>query len=73
MNHKKGINKMTKVKLLISNDDGITAPGLQSLLTALSNQDKYDIRVGAPDSERSGCSHAFSAKFTSRSTKSTSY
>jgi 5'/3'-nucleotidase len=43
--------------LLLSNDDGIHAPGLRTLARALS--DLGDVRVVAPDRERSAQSHAF--------------
>lgn len=60
-------SKMTKVKLLIANDDGISAPGLHCLLKALYKlNNKYDIRVGSTESERSGSAHAFSFHMTTR-------
>eukprot|EP00210_Caulerpa_lentillifera_P004598 g4386.t1 len=49
----------TKTRILISNDDGIDAPGLQALCEGVSAVPSFDVRVGAPDSERSGSSHAF--------------
>ena len=48
----------TRPRVLVSNDDGITAPGLQALCTALVKADFCDILVCAPTSERSAQSHA---------------
>ncbi len=42
--------------ILISNDDGIGAPGLQALVAAV--EDLGDIVVAAPDRERSAASHS---------------
>lgn len=42
--------------LLLTNDDGIHAPGLETLARAASRY--ADVRVVAPDTERSGVSHA---------------
>lgn len=44
------------MKLLLSNDDGVHAPGLQILYEAL--QDLGDVRVAAPDRDHSGASNA---------------
>jgi 5'-nucleotidase len=44
------------LKVLISNDDGIHATGLQTLAEALSQQ--YEVYVVAPDRERSATGHA---------------
>lgn len=47
---------MSRLRILISNDDGIHAPGIQVLAAELS---KFaDVTVVAPTSERSGQSHA---------------
>jgi 5'-nucleotidase len=43
------------MKLLLSNDDGIHAPGLQALYQAL--RDDYDLMVIAPDRDKSGVSN----------------
>lgn len=44
------------MSLLLSNDDGIHAPGLQALTRAL--QDHYPLMVIAPDRDRSGVSNS---------------
>lgn len=43
-------------KILITNDDGVFAKGIQSLIEAL--KDHYDITVVAPDRERSAIGHS---------------
>lgn len=43
------------MKLLLSNDDGIHAPGLKALFDAL--QDRYNLMVIAPDRDKSGVSN----------------
>lgn len=43
------------MRLLLSNDDGIHAPGLQALFTAL--QPDHDLMVIAPDRDKSGVSN----------------
>ncbi len=45
-----------RLKVLISNDDGIYAEGIQTLAEWLSK--KYDVYVFAPDRERSAMGHA---------------
>lgn len=52
------VTSTTETRVLISNDDGIDAPGIQALADGLSRVPYFDVRVGAPDSERSGSSHA---------------
>ena len=47
---------MSKLKILITNDDGIHAPGLVALREVL--KEKYDCIVSAPSSESSATSHA---------------
>ncbi len=49
---------MSRPLILVSNDDGILAPGLAALAEAV--QDLGDIVVCAPETERSGASHAIS-------------
>ena len=46
------------MKILISNDDGVTAPGIAALANAL--QEIAEIRVVAPDRNRSGASNSLS-------------
>ncbi len=48
--------KEKRKKILVSNDDGITAPGLAALSEALSRY--AEVYVCAPDSQRSAFSHA---------------
>jgi 5'-nucleotidase len=43
-------------RILVTNDDGITAPGLHALLAAMANIG--DVSVVAPDAERSAVGHA---------------
>jgi len=44
--------------ILITNDDGINAPGIQALAEELRKE--FDVRVVAPDQERSASSHSIS-------------
>lgn len=45
-----------RLKILVSNDDGIYAAGIQTLVTWLCKQ--YDVYVFAPEQERSAMGHA---------------
>ena len=47
------------MKILISNDDGIFAPGIAALVQAFS-QAGHEVLVCAPDSQRSAASHSLS-------------
>ena len=47
------------MKVLISNDDGIFAPGINALVRAFS-QAGHEVLVCAPDSQRSAASHSLS-------------
>lgn len=49
---------MPPARVLVSNDDGIDAPGLRALVNALSKEDNIDVFVCAPAEDRSGQSHA---------------
>jgi 5'-nucleotidase len=49
---------MSSVKILLTNDDGISAPGLAALLAAV--EDQGTAVVVAPNSPQSGASHAMS-------------
>ena len=54
---------MTKKPLiLITNDDGVTAPGIQSLISAMKSLG--DVVVVAPDSPQSGMGHAITVNST---------
>ncbi len=44
-------------RVLVTNDDGLFAPGLAALVASLSEH--YDVYVVAPDKERSGVGHGF--------------
>jgi len=46
--------------VLLTNDDGIQAPGLKALKEALAGLG--DLRVAAPDRDQSGISHAFTVR-----------
>lgn len=46
------------MRILISNDDGINAPGLKTLAKRLSEEPDYEVYVCAPDRERSATGHA---------------
>jgi len=48
--------KMSTMRILLSNDDGIHAPGIQALYRAV--RDLGEIHVVAPDAERSAVGHA---------------
>ena len=45
-------------RVLVSNDDGIQAPGIVALVYALGTADFCDVYVSAPSEERSASSHA---------------
>lgn len=47
-----------KKRVLISNDDGINAPGLQGLVAELVKENFCTICVCGPSGEQSGQSHA---------------
>lgn len=46
------------MRLLLSNDDGVYAEGLQELRHALEQTGEYEVYVVAPERERSAASHA---------------
>lgn len=48
------------MRILITNDDGIQSPGLQSLVETLSGP--HEVWVMAPDGDRSGYSHSITLK-----------
>ncbi|GIL45866.1 hypothetical protein Vafri_3000 [Volvox africanus] len=49
---------MVRPRLLVSNDDGINAPGIKALVTEIVKADFADVYVCAPSGERSAQSHA---------------
>ncbi|NHF61516.1 5'/3'-nucleotidase SurE [Flavobacteriaceae bacterium TP-CH-4] len=61
---------MAKPLILVTNDDGITAPGLRSLVRFMS--ELGDVVVVAPDSPQSGMGHAITLDNTLYSTRMTS-
>jgi 5'-nucleotidase len=44
--------------ILLTNDDGYHAPGIQTLYRALSSQTKHDLSIVAPDGQRSATGHS---------------
>ncbi|KAL3328852.1 hypothetical protein AABB24_036125 [Solanum stoloniferum] len=44
--------------VLVTNDDGIDAPGLRALVSLLVSTDRFHVLVCAPDSEKSAVSHS---------------
>ncbi|KAJ4722450.1 putative 5'-nucleotidase surE [Melia azedarach] len=52
------LNSDYKPIILITNDDGIDAPGLRALVRVLVSTDRYTVQVCAPDSEQSAVSHS---------------
>ncbi|KAL3727269.1 hypothetical protein ACJRO7_032065 [Eucalyptus globulus] len=44
--------------VMVTNDDGIDAAGLQSLVRVLVSSGRYNVQVCAPDAERSAVSHS---------------
>jgi len=56
MNNNKQNSKKSLTKLLLTNDDGIYAPGLFALYSELKND--FDISIVAPESEMSAVGHA---------------
>ncbi|MFC1556275.1 5'/3'-nucleotidase SurE [candidate division KSB1 bacterium] len=53
-------NNRSKPKILLSNDDGITAPGIAALYDALSKLG--DCIIVAPETERSGTAHGITMR-----------
>ncbi|DBA74282.1 hypothetical protein WJX77_009801 [Trebouxia sp. C0004] len=49
---------MGPIRVLVSNDDGIAAPGIVALVSALGATELCDVYVSAPAQERSASSHA---------------
>lgn len=49
-----------KPTVMVTNDDGIDAPGLRALVRALVSTNLFHVLVFAPDSERSAASHCVS-------------
>ena len=53
---------MKKPLILVTNDDGITAPGLRTLINIMN--EIGDVVVVAPDSPQSGMGHAITINDT---------
>lgn len=51
-------HQMGRLKVLVSNDDGIAAPGIVALVAAIGSLDFCNVYVSAPTHERSASSHA---------------
>jgi 5'-nucleotidase len=49
-----------RLKILLTNDDGFSSPGISSLYRVLKRD--FDVTVVAPEQEQSGVGHAFSYK-----------
>ena len=49
---------MDKKIILLTNDDGIDSEGLYTLYKTLKEDERFDIRIVAPDKERSAVGHA---------------
>ncbi|KAM3233535.1 5'-nucleotidase SurE [Capsicum annuum] len=49
-----------KPSVMVTNDDGIDAPGLRSLVRVLDSSNLFNVLVCAPDSEKSAVSHSVS-------------
>jgi len=48
--------------LLVTNDDGIDAPGIRALVEVLLETGRYNVNVCAPDSEKSAVGHSVTAR-----------
>ncbi len=49
---------MTKKLILLTNDDGIEAPGIYALYKIFKDDDGFEIKIIAPEFERSAVGHA---------------
>ncbi|XP_076915125.1 uncharacterized protein LOC143574367 [Bidens hawaiensis] len=57
-------NHVDRPTIMVTNDDGIHAPGLQALVRTLVSTNRYRVWVCAPDSEKSAASHSASVRGT---------
>ena len=62
---------MRKPIILVSNDDGITAPGIRTLVNVMKKIG--EVVVVAPDSPQSGMGHAITVANTLRLDKSLAF
>ncbi|MQL74391.1 hypothetical protein Taro_006750 [Colocasia esculenta] len=53
-----------KPVILVTNSDGIGAPGLTSLVDALVREGRFDVHVCAPEGDKSLSGHSFTARET---------
>ncbi|EXB41281.1 5'-nucleotidase surE [Morus notabilis] len=53
-----GIGSGNRPAIMVTNDDGIDAPGLRALVQVLVSAGRYIVQVCAPDSEKSAVSHS---------------
>ncbi|KAF5736862.1 Survival protein SurE-like phosphatase/nucleotidase [Tripterygium wilfordii] len=51
------VNNDQRPTIMVTNDDGIDAPGLRALVRVLVSTNRYQVLVCAPDSEKSAVSH----------------
>ena len=58
---------MAKPLILVTNDDGINAPGIRTLISVM--KDVGEIVVVAPDSPQSGMGHAITINSTLHSSR----
>jgi 5'/3'-nucleotidase len=56
------VPKIANVRVLLTNDDGISAPGLQAARRALRELDDVDVDVIAPDSNRSATARSITTR-----------
>ncbi|OWM74258.1 uncharacterized protein LOC116208606 isoform X1 [Punica granatum] len=47
-----------RLTIMVTNDDGIDAPGLQAIVRVLVSSNRFNVQVCAPDSEKSAVSHS---------------
>lgn len=52
------VNGGDRPRIMVTNDDGVDAPGLRHLVRALVTTNLYEVLVCAPDSENSAVSHS---------------
>ncbi|KAH7844184.1 hypothetical protein Vadar_025245 [Vaccinium darrowii] len=52
------VGACTRPTIMVTNDDGIDAPGLLALVRVLVSTGRYEVQVCAPDSEKSAVSHS---------------
>jgi len=60
-------------RILISNDDGVSAPGLRALVEALNSHRFCQIYICGPFGERSAQSHSITSKYDSKLATTSGY